>query len=806
MYLTRHLIPLFAALLVWALSPAAGAEEEFLQPDQAYRISGTTTGPEAITVSWDIADGYYMYAPKIRLRSLTEGIEIGALDLPEAKVKQDEFFGEVKIYRGRVSVPATIKRAPGSDAILTLEATSQGCADAGLCYPPHRQKLLLELPPALPAPAVAASAPASALAQAPIESASSGPTPAQAPAIAAAAPLASRADLNQALGLGVEDDILEPEDAFRFDADVIAPDGLQLLWGIADGTYLYQDKLQISLEGAKDVALGDYRWPEPEIKKDSILPDGSTGDVPVYHHAIDVRVPLLRASAEPTQVTLVAKYQGCADRGICYPPITKRVTLNLPAASQVAALPAAPLAAAQSAGSGTAVPTGAKAGAAAPAADTTVSEQDQIAAVLAGDSLWAVIAVFFGFGLLLAFTPCVFPMIPILSGIIAGQGAGITTRKAFTLSLVYVLAMALTYTVAGVLAGLFGANLQAAFQNAWILSAFALVFVALAMSMFGFYELQLPSSFQSKIAEISNKQEGGTLIGVAIMGFLSALIVGPCVAPPLFGALIYISDTGDAVLGGVALFALSLGMGAPLLAIGTSAGKLLPRAGAWMDAVKAVFGVLLLGVAILLLERIIPAAVALLLWGLLLVCSAVYMGATESLPAQASGWRRLWKGLGLGLLVYGVLMLVGVAAGGKDTIQPLRGLAPMGGTGQAAHATFKRIKTVADLDRELAAARAAGKPALLDFYADWCVSCKEMERYTFSDPAVMTEMGRFVLLQADVTANDADDQALMQQRFGLPGPPAIFIFDPAGTELRGYRVVGFKPAETFAAHLRKAVP
>jgi thiol:disulfide interchange protein DsbD len=361
--------------------------------------------------------------------------------------------------------------------------------------------------------------------------------------------------------------------------------------------------------------------------------------------------------------------------------------------------------------------------------------------------------------------------------------------------------------VAGVLAGLFGANLQAAFQNPWILSGFALVFVALAFSMFGFYDLQLPSSLQSKLAEMSNKQEGGTLIGVAIMGLLSALIVGPCVAPPLFGALIYISQTGDAVLGGVALFALSLGMGAPLIAIGTSAGKLLPRAGAWMDAVKAVFGVLLLAVAILLLERILPAAVSMLLWGLLLICSAVYMGALTQLPAGVSGWSKLWKGLGVFLLIYGALMLVGAAAGGKDTIQPLRGLAVGGaGGGGGEHAAFKRVKTVADLDRELAVAAAAGKPVMLDFYADWCVSCKEMERYTFSDAAVIQEMGRFALLQADVTANDTADQELMQGRFGIPGPPAMLFFDSAGSELRNFRLVGFKPAAEFAEHLRRAAP
>jgi thioredoxin:protein disulfide reductase len=811
MHCTKRLIARFhgllglAALTGLAATPGvAPAAEQFLQPDQAFRISGEAMDADTIAVSWDITSGYYLYANKIRLRSLTEGIEVGKPDLPKGETRQDEFFGAVEIYRNRVSVPARLTRASGSASSLTLEATSQGCADAGLCYPPHRQKLVLELPAAAlsqaPSPAApptqAEPAPRVAVAPAKV------PPPAQAPeqALPKTAPLTGRSQLNQALGLGGDDDILDPEDAFRFDPSVAGLDRLHLLWVIADGTYLYKDKLHIAIEGAPDVALGAFEWPTPEIKKDSILPDGSTGDVAVYHRGIDVTVPLQRGSTAPAQITLVAKYQGCAERGLCYPPITKRVTLDLPAAAQAVTLSATPAPAAKPAPAAALVP--------APAPEAMVSEQDQIAAVLAGGNLWAIVALFFGFGLLLALTPCVFPMIPILSGIIAGHGAGITTRKAFTLSLVYVLAMAATYTVAGVLAGLFGANIQAAFQNPWILSVFAAIFVALALSMFGFYEIQLPSALQSRVTEMSNRQQGGSLVGVAIMGLLSALIVGPCVAPPLAGALIFIGQTGDAVLGGAALFALSLGMGMPLIAIGTSAGKFLPRAGAWMDAVKAVFGVLLLGVAIMLLERVLPAAVSLLLWGLLAICSAVYMGATEPLPAQAGGWTRLWKGLGLALLVYGALMLVGVAAGGKDTIQPLRGLTPAGGggTAAAAHASFKRIKTVADLDRELAAATAAGRPVMLDFYADWCASCKEMERYTFADPRVITEMDRFTLLQADVTANDAQDQELMQGRFKIPGPPAMLFFDGAGTEQRGYRIVGFKPAEEFVTHLQKAAP
>jgi thiol:disulfide interchange protein DsbD len=377
------------------------------------------------------------------------------------------------------------------------------------------------------------------------------------------------------------------------------------------------------------------------------------------------------------------------------------------------------------------------------------------------------------------------------------------------LSLVYVLAMAATYTLAGVFAGLFGDNLQATFQNPWILSTFAGVFVLLALSMFGFYELQMPAFIQGRLSDISNRQKGGSLAGVAVMGFLSALIVGPCVAAPLAGALIYIGQTGDAVLGGFALFALSLGMGAPLIAIGTGAGKLLPKAGPWMDAIKAVFGVLLLGVAIWMLERILPAQITLSLWAALLILSSIYLRALDALPVEASGWTRLWKGLGVVSLVYGVLLLIGAASGARDPLQPLGGMlaANSGGgvaaaSAQEAHLPFTRIKTVADLDRELGTAARQGRPVMVDFYADWCVSCKEMEKYTFADAAVRQALSQYTLLQADVTANDAADKALMK-RFNLIGPPSILFFDSTGKERSDLALVGFKPAEQFVKHVQK---
>ncbi|MEJ2593054.1 MAG: protein-disulfide reductase DsbD, partial [Candidatus Thiodiazotropha sp.] len=705
-------------------------------------------------------------------------IELGQPVLPDAEIKHDEFFGDVPIYRGEVTAEVPIRRMQGSGETVLLKARSQGCADQGICFPPHQQEIRLALAPA------AADTPPLDL-----------PQKAQ---DAQPAPLLIENNTT-------EDELLDPDQAYILSAEVADGTHLHLHWQIADGTYLYQDKIQLSLPQAKGVSLGKYQLPEAEIKQDSIRPDGSIGDVAVYHHEIDLTVPLVRTDTGPQTLELEAKYQGCAELGVCYPPMTKQFSLSLPGItlaqanetqSADAATPSQP--ADQTTAS--AAPAGAAGG-------EPISDLDQIANTLKGGSTLVVIGVFFLLGLGLAFTPCIFPMIPILSGIIAGQGATITTRKAFTLSLVYVLAMALTYTAAGVLAGLFGGNLQAYFQNPWILSAFAMVFVLLALSMFGFYDLQLPSSLQSKLTEVSNKQEGGSIVGVAIMGFLSALIVGPCVAPPLAGALIYIGQTGDALLGGLALFALSMGMGAPLIAIGTSAGKLLPRAGGWMDAVKAVFGVAMLAVAIIMLERIIPADVAMLLWGILFIISAIYMGALRHLEIEASGWQKLWKGLGVVFLVYGALMLVGAAAGGKDTLQPLRGVAIAGGEGGGAtpaELQFNRIKSLQDLQREVAAASAKGQPVMLDFYADWCVSCKEMERYTFSDPGVVRALANTRLLQADVTDNDAIDQALLQGHFGLPGPPAIIFYGADGQERKNFRVVGFVPAEEFIAHVQRA--
>ena len=750
---------MFWLLALLAVTARAGlfSDDDLLPVEKAFALQAEAAGPDRLRFTWTIADGYYLYRSKFRFRTDTAGVTLGEPDFPPGKVKHAAFFGEVETYRGRVTVEVPVQRSADAPDVVTVAVVSQGCADIGVCYPPQEQRVKLTLPPA----------------------------PAAGGDSAGGGALKALGDLGASLGFGDEDELLQPDDAFRLNVKVVDARTVQADWQIADGYYMYRDKLVFRVPDGAGARLGTPRIPEGEHKNDEFF-----GDIQVFHQSLQVELPLVRQAGGALELPLTLTYQGCAERGVCYPPITKTVTLSLPAAT----------------GGASASPQPAGDGAVAAASHGLVSEQDAIARRLAGGSTLATLAAFFGFGLLLAFTPCVFPMVPILSSIIIGQSGHITAWRGFVLSSVYVLAMAATYTVAGVFAGLFGENLQAAFQNPWILTTFAGVFVLLALSMFGFYDLQMPAFLQSRLSEISGRQKGGSLTGVAVMGFLSALIVGPCVAAPLAGALIYIGQTGDAVLGGLALFALSLGMGAPLIAIGTGAGKLLPRAGDWMNAIKAVFGVLMLAVAIWLLERIIPAAATLLLWSALLIVSSVYLGALDNLPIEADGWHKLWKGSGVMLLVYGVMLLIGASTGASDPLAPLERLTGGGHTttvqGQPAHLEFKAVKTVDDLDRELAAAAAAGRPVMLDFYADWCVSCKEMERYTFARPEVQQALSGFVLLQADVTANDAADKALLK-RFKLIGPPSIIFFDAGGKERRDMRLVGFKDAEAFVQHVKR---
>ena len=576
-----------------------------------------------------------------------------------------------------------------------------------------------------------------------------------------------------------EPDLLEPEKAFRFSARLLDANQVEVRYEIAPGYYMYRDKFQFDATPAS-ITVDASRLPPGKIKKDDYF-----GEVQTYRGEQRFVLPVKGVAAQSPRFTLKAVSQGCADIGVCYPPQEQTAELTLasftPSFANQAPTPFMPAAP----GAGSPGP----------------QSEDAVIAGLFKGGLWVLIASFFGFGLLLAFTPCVFPMIPILSGILVPHGEHLTHARGFALSLVYVLGMALTYAAAGVAAGLLGTMLSATLQNPWVLSGFAAVFVLLALSMFGYYELQLPSALQSRLTDTSNKLHGGHFAGVFIMGVLSALIVGPCVAALLAGALLYISQSGDVVLGGAALFAMALGMGVPLLVVGASAGTLLPKAGPWMETVKRFFGVLLLGVAIYLVSPLLSVTAHMLAWAALLIVCAIYLHALDPLPPNAAGIRKLFKGIGVIALLAGAALLIGALSGGRDILQPLSGLRGAA-TVEGRPPAFQRVNSLAELESAIRAG--AGKPVMLDFYADWCVSCKEMERFTFSDDAVKNRLAGMVALQADVTQNLDGHKALLK-RFNLFGPPGIVFFDRQGNEIKGLRVVGFQPADKFAATLDLAL-
>ncbi|PKO25512.1 MAG: thiol:disulfide interchange protein [Betaproteobacteria bacterium HGW-Betaproteobacteria-8] len=570
----------------------------------------------------------------------------------------------------------------------------------------------------------------------------------------------------------VEDEVLAPEVAFK--VDLVAQDSqtLRADFLIAPGHYLYKNRFKFELlsEGA---VIAGVELPEGVAKEDPTF-----GLTEVYYDYATALIYLSEGSRFPMEIQLT--YQGCSAKGLCYAPLRKTFTVNA---------------------DGTAAASGLGAAGQAPSkAAAVTNDNEKIATLLKDGKLWLIVAGFFGFGLLLSFTPCVLPMIPILSSIIVG-GKKFSRWHTFNLSLAYTLGMALTYTLMGIAAGLSGQMLSAALQNAWALGFGALIFVLLALSMFGFYELQLPSVFESRIANLTNRIKGGHFFGVFLMGALSALILSPCVAAPLAAALLYISQTHDVLLGGVALFALSMGMGVPLLLLGASAGDLLPKAGAWMNAVRNFFGVVMLAMAVWLVSPLLPVAVQLLLWAALLIVPAIYMHAVDALPVNAHKWLKFWKGIAIIMLVLGIALLIGAMSGAKSALQPLSGLRAGPAAEQASRLPFQRVKTVAELESRIQAA--AGKRVMLDFYADWCVACKEMELFTFSDSRVQAELKDVVLLQADVTQNSTDDAALLK-RFELFGPPGIIFFDKNGQEVAAMRVIGFQDADKFLQTLSQA--
>jgi thiol:disulfide interchange protein DsbD len=699
--------------------------------DQAFQVTAAASGSDTIRIDWTIADGCYLYRNRIKVKTQSAA-QLGTLALPEGEPHEDEFFGKQQIYHHALS--ATLPVAPAAAAgerQVAVDVTYQGCAES-LCYPPITRTLNVRLPPA-----------------------------------AAAGGGVAGAVSDQAK-------FLNPDQAFQASATAAGPDRVRLDWQIADGYYLYRSRMKV--RSASAVQLGALALPEGKRQTDEYF-----GAQEIYEHAVNATVPVARpGGAAALNIAVAVTYQGCAHAGLCYPPITKTLAVTLPPAG---------------AGGGGTVAAAPDAAAASPGS-SFISEQDRLAALIRAGNLLLVLGTFFGLGLLLAFTPCVLPMVPILSGIIAGHGANVTTTRAFMLSLTYVLGMACTYTAAGVAVAAAGSHVQALFQQTWIIVLFAGLFVVLALSMMGLFTIQMPAAIQTRLSAASNRQTAGSFGGVAVMGALSALIVTTCVAPPLVATLAVIGQSGNMARGAAALFAMSLGMGAPLLVVGASAGKLLPKAGPWMDTIKQLFGVMMLGVAAWMLTRVTPSGATLMLW---------------AVPAGVAAWL-LWRGARgirhLPILVraaavlagaYALLLVAGAGLGSTDPLAPIPAL-----SAQQQELRFQTIKSSTDLDRAVAQAHADGHAVMLDFYADWCVSCKEMEKYTFTDPAVQATLRNVVLLRANVTANDTDDQALLK-RFGIYGPPTIAFYGVDGRERTPYRVVGFMKAPDFAALSARAV-
>ncbi|MFW2440987.1 MAG: protein-disulfide reductase DsbD [Arenicellales bacterium] len=767
-FMTRTLL---AVLLLTSVH--AWSQDDLLEPDKAFALGEPAISEDSIKLKWKIAPGYYLYQNKFSFELKGSSSRLDKPLMPDAISKKDDFFGVVDIYKKSATIELPVIRSDINTENAVLKVVYQGCNEPiGVCYPPISKELKIVLPPAAtasPSPAIKSSA-----------------TP------ATRSGLASLLEQNSG-----ENEFLPPDEAFQLSVISTAADKVTVSLLIAENYYLYREK--IAFESATPgISIQPYQLPAGEIKEDEFL-----GRTEVYHYNFVIDLALAGQSTDG-KFQLIAKYQGCADKGICYPPINKTVDVTLGdgiSGDGSLAVPAS-VDAEKSSSSGSV-----------PVTDSAaeVSEEQSVLAMLAGGSAFSTIIAFFLFGLALSLTPCVFPMIPILSGIIVGQGADITRKKAFTLSVVYVLGMTIMYTFAGMLAGLTGELLSSAFQSTWVLAISALVFVLLSFSMFGFYDLQLPAGLQTKLTEKSNKIPGGAYSGVFVMGALSALIIGPCVAAPLSGALLYIGQSGDYVLGGVALFVMSLGMGVPLLLIGASAGSLLPKAGVWMNAVKAVFGVLMLAVAIWLLERILPAAVTMILWAALLIVSATYMRAFDSLPNPASGWQRFWKGAGIILMLYGIALFIGSLTGAKDVFNPLEKVSGSmqvvsmqgGAEHSGAELKFEEVKGLPALEAAITRAVNEGRPVFVDFFADWCVECVRMENTTFKSPTVISALSGYSLLRLDLTANDAADKTVLK-KFNLFGPPALLFFGLDGQEIRNLRVIGYQDGAEFTKTIEKA--
>lgn len=751
-------------LLLFCVGAALAAPEDDLLPaDQAFSLTTRVTDA-TLEASWRIARGYYLYRDKFKFEALDPALHLGSPSFPAGKVKEDPYFGRSEIYFNRVTVRLPLERRTHASS-ARIRITAQGCNEpVGVCYPPIVKELALALPA--------------------VET-----KPGGLPFLKDTA--RNKSDMSPALDRSADDtEVVDPDQAFQIDAIGLGAHTLGVHVSIADCCYLYRDKMHFTVAGPDGAPLGgDLHLAPIDLPPGEVETDDYVGRTEVYRRGFDLRLALL-GTPPPSGFALTVGYQGCADKGvtICYPPTARRFPIVTDAGLLTVGTPQK-------------IPPGAATAAAPRPAPLKTGRGAELFLAMLGA---------FGAGLLLTFTPCVLPMIPIISSVLVGaEGARLNKLRGGLLSYSYVLGTAVTYTAAGAVAGATGEQLQAYFQNPWAIGIFSGILVLFALSMFGLYEIHVPHAIQSFLHHHSTRVHhkakrwiGGEFLGVFLLGVFSALIIGACVTPVLASTLAGAIATRDPVQGAGIMFALANGQGAVLVAIGISEGLLLPRSGPWMNTVKHVFGVLLIAVAIYLLSPLEDVPV-LLLWGAFFVVCGVYLGATQALPKEASGWQYLWKGIGTLLLVWGVLALIGGFSGRRDVFRPLpinlaSALARGVNAGPAARETaplFRRVSTYRELNARLSDAHRARKAVILDYYATWCTDCVRMERSTLRDPRVRRAVTHgFVALQADVTKND-DDSRAMKQRFRVFGPPTMLFLKPDGSEIPELRFSGYKSAD-----------
>ncbi len=730
---------LCSLLIAIAVAPLSAQDsEDLLEPERAFAFAAEAISPEEIMATWQIAPGYYMYLDKFGFDADPSGVAIAQVNYPPARTKHDEFFGDVQILEHSARITIALQRSVSDSGELLLSARGQGCNEpVGVCYPPITQTVTLTLPAFTPPKSNTVN---------------------------------SVADLQQLLGVAASGpEFLSVDDAFVLKVHADGRDMLRAQFTVAPGYYLYRNKL--SFETQAGGALAEHTLPPGKRKQDPYF-----GEVEIFATDFAAQLPIIPETTAQ-EVTLIANFQGCAERGICYPPVEKTFTIALPRVISDAVASEDPT--------------------------TTVGQQTEAdgSQTVSTRALVGYLGAAFATGLLLSFTPCVLPLIPILLGTIVGQ-SGTGRGRATGLSVVYVLGTVATYAAIGAVAGATGEQLQAYFQNIWAIGTIALILGLMALSMFGFYEIQVPSALQSRLTTGSQGLRGSAWM-VFILGAASALIVGACVSPLLISVLSIAILNADPWIGAALMSSMALGMGVILVVAGAGATWLIPRSGLWMERVKQAFGVMLLGVAVYLLGAI-PAVPVLLLWATLFIITGVYLGAGRTLAADASGWMVFFKGLGMVLLVWGVLAMIGGFSGNRSIMAPVSfsSLIRAGGeTSEEKTVHFERVSSLVTLNEALAEAKTNDKKVILDFYADWCTDCVRMEKTTFRDPLVTTALAGYRLLQVDVTDPDDPGGTAIKKRYDVFGPPAVLFFNADGREYQAERRYGFIGADVLVALL-----